>query len=64
MLITYASEVYRQTINNLCPNTYYEFFGMGTQYLAKTCGADSSGAQFARNAYCAVQTDILACYPT
>jgi hypothetical protein len=41
-----ASEVYRQTINNLCPNTYYEFSAW-VRNICKTCGADSSGAQFA-----------------
>ncbi|MCB0775294.1 MAG: T9SS type A sorting domain-containing protein [Chitinophagaceae bacterium] len=41
-----ASEVYSQTINNLCPNTYYEFSAW-VRNICPTCGADSTGAQFA-----------------
>lgn len=41
-----ASEVFSQTINNLCPNTYYEFSAW-FRNICKTCGADSTGAQFA-----------------
>jgi len=40
-----ASEVYSQTINNLCPNTYYEFSAWFRNICA-TCGADSTGSQF------------------
>jgi hypothetical protein len=40
-----ASEVYNQTINNLCPDTYYEFSGWFRNICA-TCGADSIAAQF------------------
>jgi hypothetical protein len=41
-----ASEVYRQNINNLCPNTYYEFSAW-VRNICRTCGMDSTGAQFA-----------------
>lgn len=41
-----ASEVYRQTISNLCPNTNYEFSAW-VKNICHTCGADSTGAQFA-----------------
>ncbi len=41
-----ASEAYRQTINNLCPDTYYEFSAW-IRNVCPTCGADSTGAQFA-----------------
>jgi hypothetical protein len=41
-----ASEVYRQTITNLCPNTNYEFSAW-VKNICHTCGADSTGAQFA-----------------
>jgi hypothetical protein len=41
-----ASEVYQQTLNNLCPNTYYEFSAWFRNICA-TCGNDSIGAQFA-----------------
>jgi len=41
-----ASEVYRQTVNNLCPNTYYEFSAW-VRNICPTCGIDSTGAQFA-----------------
>lgn len=37
-----ASEVYRQTINNLCPNTYYEFSAW-IRNICQTCGIDSAG---------------------
>ncbi|RZK47424.1 MAG: T9SS type A sorting domain-containing protein [Pedobacter sp.] len=40
-----ASEVYSQTINNLCPDTYYEFSAWFRNICA-TCGVDSIGAQF------------------
>jgi hypothetical protein len=40
-----ASEVYTQTINNLCPDTYYEFSGWFRNICA-TCGVDSIGQQF------------------
>jgi hypothetical protein len=41
-----ASEVYRQTITNLCPNTYYEFSAW-VRNICPNCGIDSSGSQFA-----------------
>ena len=44
-----ASEIFRQNINNLCPNTYYEFSAW-IRNICKTCGADSTGAQFAGTA--------------
>ncbi|HYK55642.1 MAG TPA: hypothetical protein VEV15_04125, partial [Flavisolibacter sp.] len=34
-----ASETYRQTLNNLCPNTYYEFSAW-FRNICPTCGAD------------------------
>lgn len=40
-----ASEVYRQSITNLCPNTYYEFSAW-VKNICPTCGIDSTGAQF------------------
>ena len=40
-----ASEIFRQNISNLCPNTYYEFSAW-IRNICKTCGADSTGAQF------------------
>lgn len=40
-----ASEVYSQTISNLCPDTYYEFSGWFRNICA-TCGVDSLGQQF------------------
>lgn len=40
-----ASEVYRQTVTNLCPNTYYEFSAW-IRNICPTCGIDSTGAQF------------------
>ena len=39
-----ASEVYNQTINNLCPDTYYEFSGWFRNICA-TCGVDSVNVQ-------------------
>ncbi len=41
-----ASEIYRQTLTNLCPNTYYEFSAW-VRNVCTTCGVDSVGAQFA-----------------
>jgi len=41
-----ASEVFSQTLNNLCPNTYYEFSAW-FRNICQTCGSDSTGAQFA-----------------
>src|SRR4029078_9958970 len=40
------SEIYSQTLNNLCPNTYYEFSAW-FRNICPTCGADSTAAQFA-----------------
>lgn len=40
-----ASEVYRQSITNLCPNTYYEFSAW-VRNICPTCGIDSTNAQF------------------
>lgn len=40
-----ASEAYRQTITNLCPNTYYEFSAW-FRNVCTNCGADSLGRQF------------------
>ncbi|HTE27905.1 T9SS type A sorting domain-containing protein [Flavitalea sp.] len=40
-----ASEVYSQTLTNLCPDTYYEFSAWFRNICA-TCGVDSVGAQF------------------
>ncbi len=40
-----ASEVYRQTITNLCPNTYYEFSAW-VKNICPTCGIDSVSQQF------------------
>lgn len=40
------SEIYSQTLNNLCPNTYYEFSAW-FRNICPTCGADSTGGQFA-----------------
>ena len=37
-----ASEVYRQTITNLCPNTYYEFSAW-VRNICPNCGIDSLG---------------------
>jgi hypothetical protein len=39
-----ASEVYRQTINNLCANTYYEFSAW-VRNICPNCGIDSVGNQ-------------------
>jgi len=44
-----ASEVFSQTLNNLCPNTYYEFSAW-FRNICSTCGMDSVGAQFAGTA--------------
>jgi trimeric autotransporter adhesin len=44
-----ASEVFRQTVNNLCPNTYYEFSAW-IRNICPVCGIDSTGAQFAGTA--------------
>ncbi len=41
-----ASEVFSQTLNNLCPNTYYEFSAW-FRNICPTCGADSTNQQFA-----------------
>ncbi len=41
-----ASEIFRQNITNLCPNTYYEFSAW-IRNICQTCGIDSTGAQFA-----------------
>ncbi len=38
-----ASEVYRQTITNLCPNTYYEFSAW-IRNICPNCGIDSTGS--------------------
>ena len=38
-----ASEVYTQTLNNLCPNTYYEFSAW-FRNICSTCGLDSLGS--------------------
>lgn len=40
-----ASESYRQTINNLCPNTYYEFSAW-FRNVCPTCGIDSTGTTY------------------
>ncbi len=39
-----ASEVYRQTISTLCPNTYYEFSAW-VRNVCSNCGMDSLGRQ-------------------
>ena len=44
-----ASEVYNQTLTNLCPDTYYEFSGW-FRNICPTCGVDSLGAQFSGSA--------------
>lgn len=44
-----ASEVFSQTLNNLCPNTYYEFSAW-FRNICPTCGADSTNQQFAGTA--------------
>lgn len=38
------STVYRQSLNNLCPNTYYEFSAW-FKNICQVCGADTTGAQ-------------------
>ena len=43
-----ASEVSRQTVTNLCPNTYYEFSAW-VRNICNTCGIDSAGPQFANS---------------
>jgi hypothetical protein len=40
-----ASEIYTQTLTNLCPDTYYEFSAW-LRNICPTCGVDSIGAQF------------------
>ncbi|HEY1870554.1 MAG TPA: T9SS type A sorting domain-containing protein, partial [Chitinophagaceae bacterium] len=40
-----ASEVYRQTLTNLCPSTYYEFSAW-VRNICTVCGIDSLGQQF------------------
>lgn len=40
-----ASDVFVQTLNNLCPNTYYEFSAW-FKNICPTCGSDSTGASF------------------
>ena len=40
-----ASEIYKQTIPILCPNTYYEFSAW-IRNICPTCGIDSVGDQF------------------
>lgn len=44
-----ASEIYRHTVTNLCPSTYYEFSAW-VRNVCPTCGIDSTGAQFAGTA--------------
>ncbi len=44
-----ASEVYRQTLTNLCPNTYYEFSAW-VRNICPNCGIDSLGKQFGASA--------------
>lgn len=41
-----SSEIYRHTVTNLCPSTYYEFSAW-VRNVCPTCGSDSTGAQFA-----------------
>lgn len=41
-----ASEVFSQTLNNLCPDTYYEFSAW-FRNICPTCGSDSTNGQFA-----------------
>jgi hypothetical protein len=45
-----ASEVYRQTVTNLCPNTYYEFSAW-VRNICPTCGIDSSRCPVCRYTY-------------
>lgn len=40
------SDVYKQTLTNLCPSTYYEFSAW-VRNICPTCGVDSIGQQFA-----------------
>lgn len=40
-----ASETFRQTINDLCPNTYYEFSAW-FRNICPTCGIDSVGTSY------------------
>lgn len=40
-----ASETFRQTITNLCPNTYYEFSAW-FRNICPTCGIDSLGTPY------------------
>jgi hypothetical protein len=40
-----SSDVYRQELEDLCPNTYYEFSAW-FRNICPTCGVDSIGAQF------------------
>ena len=40
-----ASQVFQQSLTNLCPNTYYEFSAW-VRNICPTCGIDSTGAQF------------------
>lgn len=40
-----ASETFRQTIDNLCPNTYYEFSAW-FRNICPTCGMDSLGTSY------------------
>ena len=40
-----ASEAFRQTITNLCPNTYYEFSAW-IRNICPTCGIDSTGTTY------------------
>ncbi|MBC7948244.1 MAG: T9SS type A sorting domain-containing protein [Chitinophagaceae bacterium] len=40
-----ASETYRQTLTNLCPNTYYEFSAW-LRNICPTCGIDSTGTTY------------------
>ncbi|HZH66541.1 MAG TPA: T9SS type A sorting domain-containing protein [Flavisolibacter sp.] len=57
-----ASEAYRQTINNLCPNTYYEFSAW-IRNVCSTCGADSTGAQFTASADVSRHAGVVGVYP-
>lgn len=40
-----ASETYRQSLGNLCPNTYYEFSAW-LRNICPTCGIDSTGTTY------------------
>jgi hypothetical protein len=57
-----ASEAYRQTINNLCPNTYYEFSAW-IRNVCSTCGADSLANQFLNSADPLRQGGVVGVYP-